>query len=254
MSVSTAAFPTLAENVACQRYDRVRSTILTTLRSILFLSIPSSIGLIVLSFPIIQVLLQHGHYTLKDAQLTAVPLAFFAVGLTGLSAVEILTRSFYAMCDSLTPVIVSVAQFIVKICLSLVLINVSVWGPEWGLGALALSTSIAGLLEAGALFWLLQVRIGDLQWRRMGLFVIRILVAALVMGVCLLIVRWLLDVIFVTTSQENLSFDGMLLAMLKLGIELLVGVFIYVRAARYLNIEELGPVKRVLDRLKLSWI
>jgi putative peptidoglycan lipid II flippase len=254
MSVSTAAFPTLAENVARQRYDRVRSTILTTLRSILFLSIPSSIGLIVLNFSIVQVLLQHGHYTLQDAQSTAVPLAFFAIGLTGLSAVEILTRSFYAMRDSMTPVIISIAQFFIKIALSLVLINVSVWGPQWGLGALALSTSIAGLLEAGVMFWLLQLRLGDLQWRRMALFVLRVAVAALVMGVCLLIVRGLLDIIFVTTSQQKLSFGGMLLAILKLMIELFVGVFVYIRVARYLNIEELGPVKRILDRLKLSWI
>jgi putative peptidoglycan lipid II flippase len=254
MSVSTAAFPTLAENVALQRFDRVRSTILATLRSILFLSIPSSIGLIVLNFSIIQVLLQHGQYTLQDAQSTAVPLAFFAVGLTGLSAVEILTRSFYAMRDSKTPVIVSVAQFCVKIALSLVLINVSVWGPQWGLGALALSTSIAGLLEAGVLFWLLQQRIGDLQLRQTGIFLARILAAALFMGVCLLVVRGLLDVIFVTTATQKLSFSGAVMAMLKLAIELFVGAFIYIRAARYLNIEELGPVKRVLDRLKLSWI
>ena len=207
-----------------------------------------------MSFPIVQVLLQHGRYTLQDAQSTAVPLACFAVGLTGLSAVEILTRSFYAMRDSMTPVIVSVAQFLIKITLSLVLINVSVRGPQWGLGALALSTSIAGLLEAGVMFWLLHLRIGDLQWRRMSHFVIRILVAALVMGACLFILRWLLDAILVTTSQQRLSFGGMLLAMLKLLIELFAGLFVYIRVARYLNIEELGPVKRVLDRLKLSWI
>jgi putative peptidoglycan lipid II flippase len=254
MSVSTAAFPTLAENVARQRYDRIRSTILTTLRGILFLSIPSSVGLIVLSFPIVQVLLQHGHYTLQDAQSTAVPLAFFAVGLTGLAAVEILTRSFYAMRDSVTPVIVSVAQFVIKIALSLVLINASVWGAQWGLGALALSTSIAGLLEAGVLFWLLELRIGGLQWRVMVLFVVRVLSAALVMGLCLLIVRGLLDVIFVTTLQQKLSFGGMLMAIVKLVLEIFVGLFVYIRAARYLNIEELSPVKRLLDRLKLSWI
>ena len=253
MSVSTAAFPTLAENVALQRYDRVRSTILATLRSILFLSIPSSIGLIVLSFPIIQVLLQHGQYTLQDAESTAVPLAFFAVGLAGLAAVEILTRSFYAMRDSRTPVIVSIAQFIIKIVLSLVLINVSVWGAQWGMGALALSTSIAGLLEAGVLFWLLQQRLGDLNLRQMGRFIVRVLAAALAMGVCLFVVRALLDLIFVTT-QETLLFTGTVLAMLKLAIELFVGVFIYIRVARYLHIEELGPVKRVLDRLRLSWI
>jgi putative peptidoglycan lipid II flippase len=253
VSISTAAFPTLAENVARCRFDRVRSTILTTLRGILFLSIPSSIGLMVLSFPIIQVLLQHGHYTLQDAESTSVPLIFFAVGLTGLTAVEILTRSFYALRDSVTPVVVSVAQFVVKICLSLLLVRLSFWGPQWGLGALALSTSIAVLLEAGVMLWLLQQRVGPLQLRSLVRFVLRVLVAALVMGVCLLIVRGLLDRVFVTT-QPHLQLGGEVLAVLKLTIELFVGVFVYMRVARYLNIEELAPIKRLLNRLKLSWI
>jgi len=254
MAVSTAAFPTLAENVARERMDRVRSTILETLRSILFMSIPSSVGLIVLGFPIIQVLLEHGHYSLQEAQSTVVPLAFFALGLTGLAAVEILTRAFYALRDSLTPVIVSVSQFGIKIVLSLILINAAIWGAQWGLGALALSTSIAGLLEAVALCWLLQRRLGDLHLRVIGKFFIRVLVAALVMGLCLLIVRTILDLILVTTTQPTLRFGGTMLASLKLLIELFVGIFIYVRIARLLKIEELTPLKRVLDRLKLSWI
>jgi len=254
MAVSTAAFPTLAENVAMGRIDRVRSTILETLRSILFMSIPSSVGLIVLGFPIIQVLLEHGHYSLQEAQSTAVPLAFFAFGLTGLAAVEILTRAFYALRDSLTPVVVSVAQFGIKIVLSLILINGAIWGVQWGLGALALSTSVAGLLEAVALCWLLRRRLGDLHLRVIGKFIIRVLVTALVMGICLVVVRTILDLILVTTTQPTLQFGATLLASVKLLIELFVGVFVYVRVARFLNIEELTPLKRVLDRLKLSWI
>ena len=40
-------------------------------------------------------------------------------------------------------------------------------------------------------------------------------------------------------------------------IELAAGLFVYIRATRYLGIEEFwnqGPVKRVLDRLRLSWL
>ncbi|HEY6408951.1 MAG TPA: murein biosynthesis integral membrane protein MurJ, partial [Ktedonobacteraceae bacterium] len=144
MAVATAAFPTLAENYAMGRLDRYRSIIQETLRSILFLSIPSSVGLIVLGLPIVQVLLEHGAYNLESAIYTTFPLAGFAIGLAGLSSVEILTRSFYALRDSVTPVIVSVLQFIFKIALSLILINIAVWGPQWGTFALALSTSIAG--------------------------------------------------------------------------------------------------------------
>ncbi|MBV8694498.1 MAG: murein biosynthesis integral membrane protein MurJ [Chloroflexi bacterium] len=269
MSVATAAFPTLAEYVAKGRLDRVRNIILETLRSILFLSIPSSIGLIVLALPIIQVLLEHGRFSLADAQATAIPLAFFALGLAGLAAVEILTRSFYALRDSVTPVMVSVGQFIFKIALSLVLINVAVlaatilapsnslaqvWGTQWGVGALAFSTSIAGLLEAGMMFWLLHQRLEGLQVRAVGTFLARAATAAVVMGICVFFAHVILDSLLNTTHTVSLGVVGTLEAIIKLLIELFVGVFVYLRVARMLGIEELGPIKRVLDRLKLSWI
>ena len=266
MSVSTAAFPTLAENVARGRMDRVRDTILETLRSILFMAIPSSVGLMALALPIVQVLLEHGHFSLMDAQKTVVPLIFFSIGLTGLASVEILTRSFYAMRDSKTPVIVSVAQFILKIALSLILINTAVWGVDWGTGSLAFSTSLAGTLEAVVLFWLLHQRIGDLRVRIMLLFIGRVLLAAGAMGVAVLFVRGALDFILAllarspslhwlnTTLSPSLGVPGTLVAVIKLSIEILVGLIVYIRVARLVGIEELGPVKRVLDRLKLSWI
>ncbi len=256
MSMSTAAFPTLAENVTKGRLDRVRNTILETLRSILFMSIPSSIGLLVLGLPIIQVLFEHGRFSLNDARATAIPLGGFAIGLAGLASVEILTRSFYAFRDSRMPVIISVGQFMFKIMLSLVLIDIaSFWGPQWGMGTLAFSTSIAALLEAGILLWLLQQqRVGDMQLPKLGNFVGRVLLASLAMGVCVFALRGLLDVILVTTTEQSLGLGGTLLAIIKLLLEVFVGLFVYIRVARRLGIDELGPVKRVLDRLKLSWI
>ena len=264
MAISTAAFPTLAENVTRGRFDRVRAIIQDTLSSILFMSIPSSVGLIVLGLPIIQVLLQHGAYSLDSAESTAVPLAFFALGLVGLASVEILTRSFYAMRDSRTPVIVSIAQFILKIALSILFLSiiflnsVSVTAISWGLGALALSTSLAGLLEALVLLWLLQQRIGGLEIRMLGRFAGRVLLASGAMGVALLILRFILDHILVTTNAgQTLGFIGTAMALIKLLLELGTGLFVYIRATRMLGIEEFwnqGPIKRVLERLKLSWI
>ncbi|HEV2662104.1 MAG TPA: lipid II flippase MurJ, partial [Ktedonobacteraceae bacterium] len=225
------------------------------LRSILFMSIPSSIGLIVVGLPIIQVLLQHGHFSLSMAESTAVPLAFFSIGLAGLASVEILTRSFYALRDSKTPVIVSVGQFVLKIALALILIDASVWGVQWGMGALAFSTSIAALLEAVVLYWLLHQRVG-LPLREIGVFILRVVAASLAMGLCVLLVRFVLDHIpfLVTTNTPALGLLGTLAAMVKLLIEIFVALFVYIRCSRMLGIEELGPVKRVLDRFKLSWI
>jgi putative peptidoglycan lipid II flippase len=257
MTVSTAAFPTMAENVTLGRMDRVRSIIQDTLRSILFMSIPSSIGLIVLGLPIIQVLLQHGAYDLASAESTSIPLAFFAVGLAGLASVEILTRSFYAMRDSRTPVFISIAQFIFKIALSIILILVAInWGISWGMGALALSTSVAGTLEAIVLLWVLHQRVGGLALREMLDFVQRILLAALVMGLALLVLRFLLDHLL-NTYHDRLGFGDTLVAFVKLLLELATGVIVYIRTTRLLGIEDFwkqGPIKRVLDRLRLSWL
>ncbi|HVB20968.1 MAG TPA: murein biosynthesis integral membrane protein MurJ [Ktedonobacteraceae bacterium] len=249
-SVSTAAFPTISEYVARGRMDSVRAIITETLRSILFLSIPSCVGLGVLALPVIQVLYEHGAFSLEDAKSTAVPLTFFAIGLASLAAVEILTRAFYALRDSTTPVVVSVGQFLFKIALSIVLIDIAVWGAQWGMGVLAFSTSLAGLLEAAVLVWLLHQRIGGLQLRELGLYIVRVLIAAGVMGIVLLILRVILDHIFVTTTNTALGAGGTILAIFKLFVEIGVGLFIFVRAARFLDIEELEILRRLTERLK----
>lgn len=257
MAVSTAAFPTMAENVTLGRLDRVRAIIEDTLRSIFFLAIPASVGLIVLGLPIIQVLLQHGPFNLTDSMTTSVPLAFFALGLAGLAAVEILTRSFYAFRDSRTPVTVSIAQFILKIILSLMLLALVKSDASWRLGMLAFSTSVAGLLEAVVLLWLLQKKLGMLRLRQLAVFSGRVLLASLIMGIGVLLLRTLLDTVLITTTAPTLGKLGTIFALFKLLAELFMGLLIYVWATRQLGVEDFwkqGPVRRVLERFKLSWI
>jgi putative peptidoglycan lipid II flippase len=255
-SVSTAAFPTLADYVAKGRLDRVRSIIMETLRGILFLTIPSCIGLMVLSFPIVQTLLEHGNFDLTAARYAGVALLFFGTGLPGLAAVEILTRSFYALQDSKTPVMISVAQFILKIALSVILINMAVWGPQWGMGALALSTSIAGTLEAVVLFLLLSQRIEGFNLRELGGFFGRILFASVVLAVVLFVASKVMDAMIDTTSMTKLYVPGMLMALVKLLVELLAGIAAFLVTARLLNMEEMntGLVRRVLNLLHVPWL
>lgn len=255
-SAATAAFPALVNYVSRDRLDRVRIIIMDNLRAILFLTIPSGIGLIVLALPIIQVLLEHGNFNLKDAQYTSIALIFFAIGLPGLAAVEILTRSFYAFQDSRTPVIISVAQFILKIALSILLINLVTFGVQWGLGALALSTSIANILEAVVLFILLYQRIGGLGLRSLAAFFGRIIVAGAVMTVVLIVVRAGLDRVIDTTTPTNLYIPGILQAIVKLLIELGAGTLVFLVLARLLKMNEMnyGMVRRVLDRLHVPWL
>jgi len=255
MAMSTAAFPTIAEYASKGRMERVRSIILETLRSILFLSFPAGIGMIILGLPIIQVLLMHGAFSLANAQTTDVALAFYSVGMGGYAAVEILTRAFYAMRDSKTPVIISVLQFLLKIAMGLILLTpfASIGGAPWGMGALSFSTSLSSMIEAIALFILLHQRIGELMQRSLFVFIGRVLVACAAMGASLFIVSFLLDKVLNTTNPHAAHFmSGGILAILanlvKLLLEIAVGTVVYFRVARLFNLEELGPVRRMLAR------
>jgi putative peptidoglycan lipid II flippase len=257
MAVSTAAFPSLAEQVAQGNLERVRRIIDETLRSILFLSIPCGIGLIVLGVPLIQVLLQHGAFHLSDSTATSIPLAFFGLGLAGLTSVELLTRAFYAFRDNRTPVLISIGQFVLKMLLSLLLLRLVVGNPSWGLGMLAFATSLAGLIEAGALLWFLQRKIGRLALKPLAMFSGRVTLAALAMGAGVFLLRELLDLLLITTISPGLGILGSFFALFKLLCELALGILIYVWATRQFGIEAFwkqGPVRRLLERFKLSWI
>jgi putative peptidoglycan lipid II flippase len=255
-SVSTAAFPTLASYVAKGRLERVRDIIMETLRNILFLIIPSSIGLGILALPIVQVLLEHGNFDLVAAQYSSIVLLFFAVGIPAQAAIEILTRSFYALQDSRTPVTISVIQFVIKIALSLILINLATFGVQWGMGALALSTSIAATLEALALFILLSQRLEGFKLAPFFHFIKRALLASVAMGVVLFLIRTILDHMIDTTSMPRLAISDIFIALFKLLIELGCGSATFLVAARLLKMEEMntGLIRRVLNILRIPWL
>jgi len=92
-------------------------------RGVIFLAMPSTFGLIVLSEPVSRLLLAHGNFNPDQVPLISEPLLYFSIGLLGLSLVEILTRSFYALHDSRTPVEVSALQFLFVIALSVILLR-----------------------------------------------------------------------------------------------------------------------------------
>ncbi len=279
MAICTAAFPTMTAYVAEGRIDRLRALIIETLRSVLFIAIPCSIGLMLLSFPVVQVLYEHGSLNQNEAQSMAFPLFCFALCLPGLAVVEVLTRSFYALRYSMTPVMVSVGQFIIKISLGVLLLdpavvlvqmgvgnffhtslNATLFTGALGMSVLALATSVAVLLESAALLWLLRPHVGGLQLRPLTSFTIRVLGASLAMSIGVFAMRWWLDKVLVTTGSDgtlSLGLTGILLALFKLVLIIGVGSVIYLRVSRMirtLGSQELGSVNRLLMRLHLSWI
>ncbi|HEV2461563.1 MAG TPA: murein biosynthesis integral membrane protein MurJ [Ktedonobacterales bacterium] len=186
MAVSQAAFPTLAALVAANEWQRLRVTILQTVRGVTFLALPSSLGLIVLADPLSQLLLDHGSFKPGQVPLISQPLLFFSIGLLGLSQVEILTRCFYALHDTRTAVEVSILQFLFVIGLSVILLN------PMGASGLALATALGSNGEALVLLLLLRPRLGGLDLRELGTFSLNVLAASVVSALSALFVYTLM--------------------------------------------------------------
>jgi putative peptidoglycan lipid II flippase len=186
MAISTAAFPTLAEQ-AVRDTGALARTLSSTLRLILYLSLPAGVGLILLAKPLVVVLLQHGAFDAASSNLTTQALRFYAIALFAHAGIEILSRGFYALGDTRTPVAIAVVSMLLNLVLSLALV-----GPL-ELRGLALALSLATAAECLVLFAALGARVPALPSAELFNGLGRMAIATGVMAAAVLGLLALLD-------------------------------------------------------------
>lgn len=167
-AVAAAAFPTFSALAAQSDWDELQRAFTATIRSILYVTVPATIGLMLLAQPIIAMLYQRNAFNAESTWLTAWALWFYTLGLIGHSVVEILTRAFYALQNTKTPVLVGVASMGVNMLLSVALLNLFAAGSLAPHGGIALSSSIAVTLEMVWLIWALRRQPGGLSVAALG--------------------------------------------------------------------------------------
>jgi putative peptidoglycan lipid II flippase len=233
MAISTAAFPTLAEQAARQD-DRLAQTLGRTLRFIIFLSLPAGLALALLAQPLVVVLLQRGAFDLDSTRLTADALLFYAPALFAYSGIEMLSRGYYALSDTRTPVMFAVGAMLVNLALAAALV-----GPM-EISGLALALSIAATLEFGALFIVLMRRIPALQDESLIRALSKMALAAAVMATAITVTRIVLEVYLDIDTERGWS------ALLVLAAALAIGGTAYLATASRSGLSETGMI---LNRL-----
>jgi putative peptidoglycan lipid II flippase len=180
-SIAIAAMPTFSAQVALGKLEEMRLSLAASLRGVLLLAIPATIGLILLRQPLVTLLYQRGEFDAFSTQLVTWALLWYAAGLIGHSLVEITARAFYALHDTKTPVLVGIAamglNMLFSVGFALLFAKIG-WMP---LGGLALANSLATALEAIALLIMMRRRLGGLQSHKVALSAAQGLIASLVM-------------------------------------------------------------------------
>ena len=234
MALGEAALPELAGRWAGGDRELFAARVSGVARHIVFLNLPAAVVLAILAEPLVAVLFQRGAFDAHATEITAVALRFFALGLAGHAAVEILVRGFFAMQDTRTPVAIAAASLAFHMLLSWFL-------AQWfGIGGIAFGLSVGVLVEAVILGVVLHRR-GGMAFGRPELSVAATaLAAAAMMGLVIAVLR-------VTTWTDGpIGLDSALL----LAAYLAAAVLAYLAVAWLLASRELTELTTRLSRLR----
>ena len=169
-SQASAVFPTLAALRARGDFASFRDRLSHAMRNVLYLSFPASALIIVMGENLVS-LLQRGAWTSESTAAVAWALSFYALGIGGFALLEVLSRAFYALEDTATPVIAGACAMLANIGLNFLFIQFIgepgslARGPFAGL---ALANAFTTIVEALALWWLLRRRLRSLDSQSHG--------------------------------------------------------------------------------------
>jgi len=231
IATATAVLPSLSRQAAEQDLSAFRDTFSYAMKLVFFIIIPSMVGLIVLREPIIALLFKRGAFDAETTRLTAYALLYYAVGLWAFSAVRIIVNAFYALQDTKTPVRMAVISVIAKIVLSVILMQ---WLAH---GGLALSTSLASMLNFGLLIQALRKKLGVIGWRSISASVFKTTICSLVMGAMV----WSLALFIIPSKGATLT--GLFFGLMG---SILAGLVCYGAFSFFLKSPELKKVLALL--------
>ncbi len=232
IAIAVAILPVLSEQAARKELDELRSSLLFGMRLAVFIMVPSSVGLMVLNTPIVNVLFQRGAFGPYAAYATATALFYYSLGLFAFAGVKITASGFYSMQDTKTPFKVAIYALIINVILNLLLM-----GPMKHNG-LALATSISSMFNFFVLLIILFRRLGTQGGRELARSVYRSLIAS---GGLALVV-WAL---------YNSMFDSMAPLLLRIGVLVVCiagGAVVYLAVNRLWKSEELTQLLKLVRR------
>ena len=178
VALGTIATAGLARRAAEGDMEGLRNTLRQSLSMLAYLTVPATVGLMVLGVPVVRLLYERGRFTPADTQATAAALFLYSLGLVGYTGVKVLAPAFYALGAPRVPLLASVLAVATNLAVILAL------NRGLGFRAIALGTALGSLVNAGLLVAVFERRVGGLFGH--GLFrpVARMGVAAGGMAVC----------------------------------------------------------------------
>jgi len=242
VALGTVALPLLARMAATGHTQAFRSELARGMRLAFLMTIPASIGLMVLAEPIISVLYQHGRFTAYETAESAGALRFYAIGLCGYAALKVLVNAFYAIDRRKTPMVVS----FIAVALNLLLNWTFTRELGWGHRGLAFSTACVASSNFLILYFLMRAHLGRLESRAMLTLLAKVALAS----AALFAVSWA-GAHFLLADWAVQPFWPKCIALLLVIATAAAAFFLFASALRIGEVHEIvSAVRRRLERAR----
>jgi putative peptidoglycan lipid II flippase len=229
-AIATVIFPLLAAQFAHENRRGVARSLVTGLRLVNLITIPSVCALIVLAHPMVQALFERDAFQASATDLTAGLLPYAAIGLVAVAANVVLTRCCFACRETVWPVTISVVTVIVNVLLSMV------WLPSLGARGLLLANSLSQTMQAVLLMMLIARLVPSLDWRELLGSTVKIALSSLAMFAAL---HWI-QALGVTPEATLASRTWFLFGQIA------IGGLIFLAVARMIDVKELDLAWRTI--------
>jgi len=244
-AIAQAAFPVLARER--NKIDEFKTTFISSFNQIMYLVLPISALLLVLRIPVVRLLFGAGQFDWQATVLTGKTLAFFSISIFAQALIYLISRGFYALHDTKTPLIIGILSTLLMLGLGALFI----FSYHLGVESIAVGYSAASIIEVIILFIFLDKKTGGFQKKSLFFSLSKIFFATVFTGFALYIPIKLLDqLIFDTTRTVGL--------LLLTGISTFAGLLLYVFLTWLFNVKEaqtyilmfkkVGDWKQILSR------
>jgi putative peptidoglycan lipid II flippase len=222
-AIATVIFPLLAMQFARANRVGVGRSVITGLRLVNFITIPSVVALMVLARPMVQTLFERGTFQASATDLCAGLLPYAAVGLVAMAANIVLTRCCFACKEVSWTVAISVFTVVANVLMSVL------WLPTLGARGLLLANSVSQTIQALLLLGLVWRLVQGIEWRPLATSVAKIVFCSLVMFATL---HWI-GALGATPGASLIARAWYLFGLIA------IGGLSFLASARLLGVEEL---------------
>lgn len=224
MAIITVIFPVLSEKSNSGNIIGMKKIMNKGINLLLIITVPATVGLIIFSTPIVEIAFQRGEFDVLATTMTSSSLKFYALGIVAMGVNLLLSKVYYSIQDTKTPMVIGIIAVVLNIILNLILVRYMAHS------GLALATSLSIMIATLLSFYGLNKKIGALGTRDYIITFLKVGSSSILMGsVSYLIYNGIHQLLGISTVSNIIA----LLSAVSVGV-LFYGIFCYI-----LNVKEI---------------